>query len=114
MLAQGAHYSASRFGLLSRPADGLVRAEPSRLRVGLGPQLAAAAQDCACDAGGKTATPANGSSGTGVCRFSLPHAQELEPSAARGGQSRVSGERREPPFPGDLLAARVVGSRGTI
>jgi hypothetical protein len=31
-----------------------------------------------------------------------------------GGQGRVSGKRREPPFRGDLIAGRVVGSRGSV
>jgi Transposase DDE domain group 1 len=59
---------------------------------GLGAQLAATAQNRACDAGGKTGTPENGPSGARVCRVSLPHAKELEPLATCGGQSRVSGE----------------------
>src|SRR5215469_1942302 len=79
-----------------------------------GAHFAAAAQNRASDAEGKTGTPKNRPSGTGVRRFSLPHAKQLEPFAARGGQSRVSGERGESALRGDLVTGGVVGSRGTL
>src|SRR4029077_8211898 len=91
-----ADHPARGFWFLPRRADGLVRNARRGLLLRLGAQPARASEDRAAVTRGETGATAARARRAGVHRVSLPDAEELVAVAARGGQGRASGERREP------------------